>query len=162
LLGDVEVAADRRASRAWVGGLLVALQMGLLALLAMRAGPAFLAGPVPAVAWALAAGGVALGAWALTCNRPGNFNVRPIPREGGRLVQEGPYRWIRHPMYTALILCGVAAAWTRGSAWDWIAVVALAAVLVVKAALEERWMLRAHPGYAAYRARTRRFLPGIV
>ena len=142
--------------------MLVALQMGLLALLVVRAAPPFLTASVPAVAWALAAGGAALGAWALTANRPGNFNVRPIPREGGRLVQEGPYRWIRHPMYTALIMCGVAAASARGSAWDWIAALALAAVLFVKAGVEERWMLLAHPGYAAYRARTRRFLPGII
>ena len=28
---------------------------------------------------------------------------RPVPREGGHLVQHGPYRWIRHPMYSALI-----------------------------------------------------------
>jgi protein-S-isoprenylcysteine O-methyltransferase Ste14 len=34
-------------------------------------------------------------------------------------------------------------------------------MLVTKATVEERWMLAAHPGYAAYRERTRRFLPGI-
>jgi len=39
---------------------------------------------------------------------------------------------------------------------------ALSAVLVVKAQVEERWWLQQHPGYADYRARTRRFLPFIV
>ena len=34
--------------------------------------------------------------------------------------------------------------------------------VVVKAAVEERWMLVAHPGYQAYRARTKRFVPGVI
>ena len=38
---------------------------------------------------------------------------------------------------------------------------ALVAVLVSKAVLEERWMLLAHPGYAAYRRDTCWFLPWI-
>ena len=103
-----------------------------------------------------------LGLWALSCNRPGNFNIRPDPRPGGQLVDRGPYRWIRHPMYTAVIACGIACALVIGSAWGWIGAVALVLVLVVKAAVEERWMLSAHPGYQAYRARTKRFVPGVI
>jgi protein-S-isoprenylcysteine O-methyltransferase Ste14 len=38
----------------------------------------------------------------------------------------------------------------------------LVAVLAMKASSEERWMLAEHSGYADYRARTWRFLPGIV
>ena len=36
------------------------------------------------------------------------------------------------------------------------------AVLATKAMFEERWMLLEHPEYAAYRARTKRFLPGLL
>lgn len=49
-----------------------------------------------------------LGLWALSRNRPGNFDIRPTPREGGHLVQQEAYRWIRHPTYTAVIACGLA------------------------------------------------------
>jgi len=77
-------------------------------------------------------------------------------------VQEGPYRWIRHPMYTAVIACSLAAAWGGASPWDWLAATALIAVLAIKALLEERWILAVHPDYSAYRARTRRFIPGLL
>jgi protein-S-isoprenylcysteine O-methyltransferase Ste14 len=145
-----------------IGNALVALQLGLIAALAVLGAPPFVHGKAPAGAWALAAAGAMLGVWALSCNRPGNFNIRPTPRAGGRLVQQGPYRWIRHPMYTALIACGLAGAWAAASIWGWLALAALGAVLAIKAMFEERWMLVEHPGYAAYRARTRRFLPGLL
>jgi len=144
-----------------LGTVLVALQLALIAFLAVIGVPAFLSGRAPLLAWAMAAAGVPLGLWALACNRPGNFNIRPAPREGGQLVQEGPYRWIRHPMYTAVMACGLACASAATSPWGWLGIAALVAVLATKATFEERWMLAAHPGYAAYRARTQRFVPGI-
>ncbi len=145
-----------------LGSLLVALQFALIAGLAVPALPAFLGGHAPVGAWVMALAGTLLGLWALSRNRPGNFNIRPTPREGGQLVQVGPYRWIRHPMYTAVIACGLACAWAGASLWGWLGVAALVAVLATKARLEERWMIARHPGYAAYRARTWAFLPGIV
>jgi protein-S-isoprenylcysteine O-methyltransferase Ste14 len=142
------------------GNVLVALQLLLLAALLVLALPAFLHGVAPLVAWLLLLAGIALGAWALGANRPGNFNIHPAPRAGGRLVQGGPYRWIRHPMYSAVITCGLACAWAAASLWGWLAWPALLAVLDAKARLEERWLTIAHPGYAGYRKRTRRFVPG--
>lgn len=142
--------------------MLVALQFGLIAGMALLAWPALLQGHVPAGAWGMAAAGALLGLWAMWCNRPGNFNIRPTPRVGGQLVQVGPYRRIRHPMYTAVMAFGLACALAARSPWGWFGVLLLVAVLATKASLEERWMLAEHPGYADYRARTWRFLPGIV
>jgi protein-S-isoprenylcysteine O-methyltransferase Ste14 len=152
-------ARDLAGQRA--GTALVVLQLLLIAALAALAAPALLGGRATAAAWAPAGAGVLLGLWALSSNRPGNFNVHPAPRVGGQLVQQGPYRWIRHPMYTAVMAFGWACAWAGGSLWGWLCNAALAAVLLAKASLEERWMLEAHAGYADYRARTRRFLPGV-
>ena len=145
-----------------LGSVLVALQFGLIALLAWMAGPAFLSGNAPAGAWAVCALGLLLAVWAMSSNPPGNFNIRPAPRAGARLVEHGPYRWIRHPMYTAVMVCGWAAAGTSASWVAWLSLAALVVVLVVKAVFEERWMLQAHPGYAAYRQGTRWFLPWIA
>lgn len=145
-----------------LGTVLVALQFVLIASLAAMALPEFLKGHAPAGAWLAAAAGALLGLWALSCNRPGNFNIRPTPREGGQLVQLGPYHWIRHPMYTAVMACGLACAWAASSFWGWPGLAALVAVLAVKARFEERWMLAGHTEYAAYRSRTWRFLPGIL
>ena len=144
------------------GGALVALQFLLLAALALAAILAVFQRAIPPGAWTLGLGGLALATWAVSCNRPGNFNIRPEPRAGGQLVVHGPYRWIRHPMYTAVLAVAAACALLAGATWAWLCVAALGAVLVAKATLEERALLVVHPDYGAYRARTKRFLPWVV
>ncbi len=102
-----------------------------------------------------------LALWVFAHNPPGNFNIRPEPRRGARLVTQGPYRWVRHPMYVALLLAmaGIAAEAPNGvllGMWG-----ALLLVLNFKAALEERLLLQRWPEYADYRTRTARFIPGV-
>lgn len=109
----------------------------------------------------LLAAGSAVGLWALRANRPGNINIRPEPKEGGRLVTHGPYRLVRHPMYLAVLLFTAAFA-AAGDAWQWTLLGALAAVLVAKARREERGLALVHPGYADYRARTRAIIPFVL
>ncbi len=141
---------DALMSRLWV-----LAQFALVAL--MLAWPAHWRWSAPALL--AAACGAALGVWVLAWNRPGNFNIRPEPKAQARLVLEGPYRRMRHPMYSALLLlmAGVLAASPdapRVLAW-----LALLLVLHGKAALEERLLLQRWPQYADYRARTWRFIP---
>jgi len=142
----------------WLGRLLVVVQFALLAWLAWRGVQA------PSIPIGAAMAGVVsvlLGLWALASNPPGNFNIRPTPHPDGQMISAGPYRWVRHPMYAAVLLFGVACAWADAS-WDgWLATAPLAVVLTCKALMEERWMLSLHPGYAAYRAGTARIFPGI-
>jgi protein-S-isoprenylcysteine O-methyltransferase Ste14 len=144
----------------WAGRTLVVLQFGLLAILGWRAWLHLLA-PGLAAASCLA-GSAALAVWALVANRPGNFNIRPTPRSGGSLVTHGPYRWIRHPMYTAVLLAAAAAGMASGQVLDALLWTALLAVLWAKAVIEERALLVRYPAYQDYRQRTRRFLPWIV
>jgi protein-S-isoprenylcysteine O-methyltransferase Ste14 len=78
----------------------------------------------------------------------------PRPREGGRLIDTGPYAYVRHPMYSAglLFFLGYALATSP------TALVPLAALAVLwrnKAALEEELLARRYPGYVEYRARVR-------
>jgi len=157
-------ADHHRSHSQRLGTVLVSLQFGLIAGIGALAAPAFIAGSAPSGASAAAVGGGLLGAWALLSHPFGNFNVRPTPRAGGRLVSHGPYRWIRHPMYSCVAMCAAAGAWaasvTWGS-WGWLLTAALVAVLCTKAVLEERWMALQHPDYVAYQAGTKRFIPGL-
>jgi protein-S-isoprenylcysteine O-methyltransferase Ste14 len=151
----------RTSSDAWLGSMLVSLQFILLAWLALKGAGGLVAGRLPIDAVIAAGAAIALGLWALSANRLGNFNIRPLPRAGGQLIQHGPYRWIRHPMYSALLLAGVAAARVAGDVETWLVLVALAVVLVIKANVEERGMTERYPAYREYRQRTRRFVPGL-
>lgn len=138
--------------------LLVTSQLGLMAAIAVPWEQRGF-GPVPATIVAL---GLALGAWALTANRPGNFNIRPEPKDGARFVTGGPYRWIRHPMYAALMIAGAGFCVGYGTPWRWAALVALSAVLHLKADVEEAAMTARHSGYADYVRRTKRIVPFIL
>jgi protein-S-isoprenylcysteine O-methyltransferase Ste14 len=144
------------------GEVWVLLQFMLITWLAARAWLALNTRTVPLDAMVSALAGVALGLWAISANRPGNFNIRPIPREGAALVRHGPYRFIRHPMYSAVLLCGLAAARCAGARLDWLALIGLAAVLFVKARREEQSLIRVHRDYLDYMRRSRRFIPWVV
>ncbi len=143
------------------GSLLVALQLLLIALLGVWAAPEFFALRAPPLAWVLAGTGIALGLWTLAYNRPGNFHIRPAPHRQGRLICDGPYRWVRHPMYSAILCCALAGALAIAALSGWLAAGALGAVLVVKLGMEEVLLLRKYAEYDAYRARTWRLLPGL-
>ena len=144
-----------------MGTLLVAFQFALLFVLAALAVPNVLHGDIPAAAFMLALASVALAAWTLAHNRPGNFNIRPAPKAQGHLVTTGPYRWIRHPMYTSVLLGAAALAWTSSPLIGWGTWSVLVIVLLLKSTLEERWMREKHPGYAAYVLSSKRFFPWL-
>lgn len=148
-------------NRNLMGSLLVTLQFGLLVVLAASAARNILLGDIPAGALMMMGISIALITWALRHNRPGNFNIHPAPKVRGVLVTTGPYRWIRHPMYTSLLLGAAALAWTSGNFLGWGAWSLLAIVLFMKSSLEEHGMRKQHPGYAAYTLRSKRFLPWL-
>jgi protein-S-isoprenylcysteine O-methyltransferase Ste14 len=85
----------------------------------------------------------------------------PRPPQGARLVERGPYRHVRHPFYSggALFLGGLSLVFSQSAL---LLTVALVAVWALKAVVEERFLVAAHPGYASYAERTRyRMLPRV-
>jgi protein-S-isoprenylcysteine O-methyltransferase Ste14 len=85
----------------------------------------------------------------------------PSPRPGAPLSRRGPYRVVRHPIYTGLILLAAGASLV-GSGWALVPALALAVFLDRKATKEEEWLVQTHPEYDALRAAVRwRFLPGV-
>jgi len=90
-------------------------------------------------------------------------NLTPFPRPTATngLVETGVYARLRHPIYAGLIAAAIG--WGLVTAAP--AALALTLVLLLlfdaKARREEAWLAERHPGYAAYRSRTRRFVPGV-
>jgi protein-S-isoprenylcysteine O-methyltransferase Ste14 len=79
----------------------------------------------------------------------------------GGLVTSGPYRYIRNPIYTSVVIFSVAGAVAHLS---WSSVVL--ALLVLAGALarilaEERFLRIRYPEYAEYSARTKRMVPHV-
>ena len=138
--------------------LLVALQFGLIAGLVLGTDwqAARHPGPLPIALFAL---GAALGLWTLSVNRWGNFNIRPEVKRSARLIMIGPYRWIRHPMYSAVLLGIAAFVAADASALRLALFVALLIVLAIKAGREETRLREAFAEYGAYASRTQRFVP---
>ena len=137
--------------------MLVALQFALIA---------WLIWPLTPQAWSLPAlallgSAVVLGLWTLAHNRLGNFNIRPEPKASGQLVTSGPYRYVRNPMYSAVLLFAAAEVVAYRDAWKIACWFALALELLAKALLEERGLREQHAGYAEYAKRVRRFIPGV-
>jgi len=139
------------------GRLLVAAQFALLAWLIWPLTPQVWS---PAAVALLACAG-ALGLWALAHNRLGNLNIRPEPKVSGRLVTSGPYRYMRNPMYSALLLFAAAEVVAYRDSWKILCWLALALVLLAKSMLEERGLREQHAAYAEYAKRVRRFIPGL-
>lgn len=79
------------------------------------------------------------------------------------LVTDGPYRWIRHPMYSAFYLLHIAvffltANWFIGVTW----LAGLTIVILLRVRREEEMLLeRFGDQYGSYMERTGRFLPPV-
>lgn len=138
---------------------LVFAQFGLLAALAWQVyakWPAIALGNMAAGLFAMS---IALGLWTLTVNRPGNFNVIPEPKAGACLVTKGPCQWIRHPMYSSLLLLAAGLAWVINGWWAWYTWLMLAIVLWFKSVIEERFLRDHFSAYTDYQTSTKRFIP---
>lgn len=79
------------------------------------------------------------------------------------LIRNGPYRWIRHPIYTGLIFGFVGTALALDEWRGWLAVLIVFAALWRKLRLEERWMSEQFGDrYAEYRKHTAALIPFIL
>ena len=105
--------------------------------------------------------GVGLGVWALITMRLDRLSVLPDPLPHVELVNTGPYRLVRHPMYTSLLIATLAWVLAAPIWWRWGLWFSLLVVLVVKLSYEEQLLQRRFPGYDAYRKRTWRLVPFI-
>ena len=100
--------------------------------------------------------------WCTASNHFLSSESRIQAERGQRVVRDGPYRFVRHPMYTSLIVSMSGMALLLGS---WLALgpaLLIAALLVVRTVFEDRMLKDLLPGYQEYALDvTRRLMPGI-
>ena len=144
-----------------------ALAVGVVAVQAVLLVAFFLAPrrhdwPVPA--WLAAAGSTAVvagGAILLLAalNLGRSLTPLPTPAPRGALRTGGLYRFVRHPIYSGLLLLLFGSAAGSGSAVRLAVAGALLGLLTRKARWEEDMLRRRYPGYDDYARRTPRFVP---
>ena len=93
-----------------------------------------------------------------------NWSIVARMRQGHELVTSGPFAWVRHPIYLAMLLflLSLAAATAHERAL-WLAVPVFVIGTLIRTTREEA-LLRAQFGaaYEAYAARVKRFIPGLL
>jgi len=106
--------------------------------------------------------GIVIGFWAIYTIRVGNFNIQPEVKSNF-LIKKGPYKWIRNPMYLAVILFYLPIFLTNS---EWINILAfgvLLTVLILKILLEESFLkLRFGEEYLLYKSKTKRLIPYLI
>jgi protein-S-isoprenylcysteine O-methyltransferase Ste14 len=108
---------------------------------------------------------VLLGVWVAIQARlalGGNWSSRVTLKEDHELIQNGPYRLIRHPIYSGLLLMVFGTAILGGQISGFVAALTCFGVFWLKARQEERLLSKNLPGYAEYMARTKALVPFLL
>jgi protein-S-isoprenylcysteine O-methyltransferase Ste14 len=155
----------KRGRPAWSRGIRIRIPILVVVFLLYRVG-AFRDERVNTDAWrsglglALFAMGLAFAIWArLHIGR--NWGTPMSQKQEPELVTSGPYRLVRHPIYSGILVAGIGTA--VALSWSWLIPVALSGIyFVYSATVEERYLTQEFPDtYAAYRGSTKMLIPFI-
>ncbi len=103
---------------------------------------------------------VCLMIWARITFKSRSFHLMANPTEGG-LVTNGPYRWLRHPIYAAIIYFSWACLVAFPKTDVLIAVLFITVGLFTRMVFEEIALNKAYPEYAEYSKQAKRLIPFI-
>lgn len=119
-------------------------------------------GAMGVIAVVLVVLGLALALWARAI-LGGNWSATVTFKAGHELIERGPYRYVRHPIYSAILLMLLGTALLSGRI-IWLVAVVLAFIgFWIKSRAEERLLTRHFPeAYPAYRARVKALVPFVL
>ena len=104
---------------------------------------------------------IALSVWARRSFQTGQFSIQAKPKEG-QLLLKGPYHFIRHPMYTAVLLLIWSGILGHLSAINLIIGVIMTGVVAIRITTEEEYLRTYYSDYPEYARMTKRIIPLII
>jgi protein-S-isoprenylcysteine O-methyltransferase Ste14 len=140
-----------------LGYILVALQISAIILCSFPFGKikGFIGGLL------LFAVGSVIGAITIYFNRIGNFSIYPEIKYNASLITNGPYKYIRHPMYTSLFIMMLGITIYNSHYINFIGLAILIPTLIAKAYIEESLLKNHFSTYSSYMEKTKKFIPFI-
>ena len=100
-----------------------------------------------------------IGVWAVLAMKLHTVTVLPSVKKGGQLCTSGPYRVIRHPMYTAVLLLLLGLLLNNYSHIGLVVFFIVLVDLIVKMNVEEKILLAHYTDYKNYMTKTKRIIP---
>ncbi|MGB5198816.1 MAG: isoprenylcysteine carboxylmethyltransferase family protein [Sedimenticolaceae bacterium] len=141
-----------------ISHLLVGLQFTAIVIIAWP----FMTQPDDRLQWlGISALGAIVGLYTLAHNKLGNFGIYPEPIPDACLITTGPYQWIRHPMYTSLLLFMLGIALYKHAWPNYLGMALLALAILGKMRREEAHLHLKFADYSDYVRRTHRLIPRI-
>lgn len=110
---------------------------------------------------ALMGAGAALAAWGLVALGRNNLTALPYPKDEATLIVDGPYRIVRNPIYSGLLLGSAGLGLWRHSWPTLLLTVALFVLFDLKTRREQTWLAERFPAYCEYQQRVKKLLPWI-
>ena len=105
---------------------------------------------------------IALGIWAIVImKRKSKFSGLPEPKQNAHLLETGPYKYIRNPMYSAVMLGFGALLLDFFTPFRLLIYILEIFVLLKKITIEEQLLQEKFKDYASYKSRTKRLIPFI-
>ena len=106
--------------------------------------------------------GAGLLLWAMVVNPFFEKTVRIQSERGHRVIDTGPYRYLRHPGYVGFFGWILSAPLLLGSWWAFIPAILTVVAFFIRTALEDRTLREELPGYVEYAGRVRyRLIPNV-
>lgn len=95
--------------------------------------------------------GAAISVWAFRYHGA-NLTPFPKPSDGMDLIEDGPYRYVRHPMYSGIIAFTLGVGLAYANPVTMLSSVAFAVFFMAKSGHEEDMLVDEVPGYTNYRS----------